>query len=50
MYTRDEIFQLIDEYGLPQDWNPDGSQGPERYIEAQIWDDALLAGFLGQSG
>jgi hypothetical protein len=46
VYTRDEIFRLIDEYGLPQDWNRDGSRGPERYIEAQIWDDAPLDRFL----
>ncbi|OAH10570.1 hypothetical protein [Streptomyces jeddahensis] len=43
VYTWDEMSQVIDRYGLPQDWNPDGSRGPERYIEAQIWDDAPLA-------
>jgi hypothetical protein len=46
VYTKDEILQVIDEYGLPQDWNADGSRGPERYIEAQIWDDAPLAKLL----
>ena len=35
LYTYDEILQLIDKYGLPQDWNNDGQFGPERYIEAQ---------------
>ncbi|MBT2499455.1 hypothetical protein J7E25_10115 [Agromyces sp. ISL-38] len=43
-FTLDEILALIDQYGLPQVWNADGSRGPERYIEAQIWDDAPLAG------
>ncbi|MEU4601439.1 hypothetical protein AB0F43_00535 [Kribbella sp. NPDC023972] len=46
VYTKDEIFRLIDDHGLPQAWNPDGSRAPERYIEAQIWDDAPLARFL----
>lgn len=46
VYTLAEIFQLINRHGLPQDWNSDGSRGPERYIEAQIWDDAPLARFL----
>ena len=26
-------------YGLPQDWNPDGKYGPERYVEAHVWSD-----------
>lgn len=46
VYTMTEISQLIDRYGVPQDWNADGSRGPERYIEAQIWDDELLASLL----
>ena len=39
LYTYDEILELIKKYGLPQDWNNDGSHGPERYIEAHIWND-----------
>ncbi len=39
VYTYDEILDIIDKYGLPQDWNADGSHGPERYIEAQVWTD-----------
>lgn len=31
LYTYDEILDIIDRYGLPQDWNSDGSFGPERY-------------------
>ncbi|WP_174819739.1 hypothetical protein [Pseudobutyrivibrio xylanivorans] len=39
LYTYDEILKLIDKYGLPQDWNPDGEFGPERYIEVHVWSD-----------
>lgn len=47
VYTLAELPALIQQYGLPQDWNPDGRQGPERYIEAQIWDDTPLQPYLG---
>jgi len=33
---------LIAEFGLPQDWNPEGKRGPDRYIEAQVWEDTPL--------
>jgi hypothetical protein len=46
VFTLEEIGALIDHYGLPQEWNADGAHGPERYIEAQIWDDAPLSGYL----
>ena len=39
VYTYEEILQLINKYGLPQDWNDDGAHGPERYIEAHVWTD-----------
>jgi hypothetical protein len=42
IYTLTEIKEVIREYGLPQQWNSDGRQGPERYIEAQIWEDGPL--------
>lgn len=42
LYTKQEIIQIIIEYGLPQEWNKDGKKGPERYIEVQIWDDKEL--------
>ncbi len=42
LYTYDEILEIIKKYGLPQDWNDDGSQGPERYIEAHIWSDETI--------
>ena len=44
IYTLDEINLLIQKYGLPQQWNAGGEHGPERYIEAQIWDDEYLKG------
>lgn len=31
LYTYDEILDIIDRYGLPQDWNSDGIFGTERY-------------------
>ncbi|WP_127533621.1 hypothetical protein [Paenibacillus kobensis] len=42
IYTLPEIIELIDEFGLPQEWNRSGDQGPERYIEVQVWDDLPL--------
>lgn len=42
LYTYDEIPEVIDKYGLPQDWNDDGKFGPERYIEAHIWGDEVI--------
>lgn len=42
IYTYQEILALIQKYGLPQEWNRDGTHGPERYIEVQVWDDGPL--------
>ena len=28
LYTYEEILQVIDKYGLPQEWNDDGKYGP----------------------
>lgn len=42
LYTYDEILKVIDKYGLPQEWNDDGSKGPERYIEAHVWSDRVI--------
>jgi len=38
VYTYDEITEIIQKYGLPQDWNPDGKGGYERYVEVHLWD------------
>jgi hypothetical protein len=46
VYTLDELPELIRLYGLPQAWNPDGEFGPDRYIEAQVWDDAPIKQYL----
>jgi hypothetical protein len=46
VYTVSELEEVIQNYGLPQQWNPDGQGGPERYIEAQVWDDAPLEKYL----
>ncbi|WP_192716637.1 hypothetical protein [Paenibacillus sp. OAE614] len=42
VYTKDEIREVIARYGLPQEWNKHGDRGPERYIEAQIWDEKVI--------
>jgi hypothetical protein len=42
IYLYDEILEIIEKYGLPQDWNGDGKFGPERYIEAHIWSDDTI--------
>ena len=42
VYTLDEIADVVNRYGLPQMWNSDGSKGPDRYIEAQIWTDHII--------
>lgn len=39
LYTYSEILGIIEKYGLPQDWNNDGKFGPERYVEAHVWND-----------
>jgi hypothetical protein len=49
VYILAELPGLIQQYGLPQDWNCDGQYGPERYIEAQIWDDEPLQPYLDPS-
>lgn len=42
VYTLSQLPGLIEEFGLPQQWNPDGQLGYETYIEAQIWTDLPL--------
>ncbi|MGO4106360.1 hypothetical protein [Paenibacillus sp. YAF4_2] len=46
VYTFNEIEALINEFGLPQEWNRLGNNGPERYIEVQVWDDKPLSTLL----
>ncbi len=45
VYLMSELESLISHFGLPQDWNADGLLGPDRYIEAQVWDDQPLQSF-----
>lgn len=47
VYTLADLPDLIAQYGLPQDWNSDGRNGPDRYIEAQLWSDKPLRQWLG---
>lgn len=46
VYSLGELSEVVRQYGLPQLWNPDGMAGPERYIEAQLWDDMPLKEYL----
>jgi len=46
IFILDELTNLVQQYGLPQDWNKDGRLGPDRYIEAQIWSDEPLKLYL----
>ena len=48
VYTLAELPELIGEYGLPQEWNAAGEQGPDRYIEAQVWADEPLERYLAK--
>jgi len=42
LYTYDEIVKIIDKYGLPQDYNDDGTFGAERYVEAHVWSNETI--------
>ena len=46
IYFYTEILELIQKYGLPQQWNAEGLYGPERYIEAQVWSDRSVSRYL----
>ncbi|SDW74471.1 hypothetical protein [Paenibacillus sp. PDC88] len=46
IYTKSEIKMVIEEFGLPQEWNIHGEKGPERYIEVQIWDDKPIHKYM----
>jgi hypothetical protein len=45
LYTYEEILGIIDKYGLPQEWNADGTHGPERYIEVHVWSEEVIRKF-----
>ena len=49
LYVYHEIVELIEKYGLPQEWNNDGQHGPERYIEAHIWCDEVIDRYRKQN-
>lgn len=46
VYTKTEMMELIQRYGLPQEWNKEGMKGPERYIEVQIWNDEIINKYI----
>lgn len=43
VYTLDEIFKVIEKYGMPNIWNTFEQNGPENYIEVQIWTDEYVS-------
>ena len=45
-YTYEEILDIIEKYGLPQDWNNDGKFGPERYVVVHIWSDETIKNYI----
>lgn len=42
LYNYNEILEIINRYGLPQNWNDDGKYGPERYVEVHVWSDETI--------
>jgi hypothetical protein len=50
VFTLQELPALVSAYGLPQVWNADGHLGPDRYIEAQVWDDGPLKPYIVNHG
>lgn len=48
LYMYDEILEIIDKYGLPQEWNEDGRFGPERYIEVHVWSDETVSRYMNK--
>ncbi|AHC15409.1 hypothetical protein L21SP2_2040 [Salinispira pacifica] len=42
VYLKKDLEDLIETFGLPQATNPFGELGPVRYIEAQVWDEAII--------
>ncbi len=44
VFTRDELPSLVEQFGLPQQRVE--TTGPDRYIEAQVWDDGPLGEWL----
>lgn len=37
VYTLPEINEIIEKYGMPNEWNTFERFGPENYIEVQVW-------------
>ena len=42
LYSYDEILEVIEKYGYPQDWNKTGEHESERHIEVHVWSDETL--------
>jgi len=46
VYTAAELPGVLQAFGLPQEWNGEGTMGPDRYIEAQVWSDEAIGAYL----
>jgi len=46
VYTAAELPGVLQAFGLPQAWNGEGTMGPDRYIEAQVWSDEAIGAYL----
>ncbi len=48
VYRLDELESLVVEHDLPGErWQTEENRRMETYIEAQIWDDAVITDFIG---
>ena len=41
VYTLEEIYKVVREYGFPEAWDGDGKNF-DRYVEVQVWTDECL--------
>jgi hypothetical protein len=48
VFLLSELPIIIETYGLPQIVNPTGENGPDRYIEAQLWADYPIESYLNK--
>ena len=48
VFLLSELHRIIKTYGMPQIVNPNGVNGPDRYIEAQLWTDYPIDNYLNK--
>ena len=47
IYTLEEICNLIEKHGMPNEWNTFEKYGPENYIEVQVWANSFISCYDG---